>query len=194
MVNHIMVDLETLGTVPGCVILSIGAVVFDPITGNLGDEFYQVLNIEDCKKHFLTEDADTVAWWNRQSDAARQVLIHATDSKMSVGLKEGLERLNSFMKTQGGPKSLLVYGNGADFDNPILTCAYDAAKVKPAWASYNGRCYRTLKNLHELFGEKTRADKVQRGGTYHNALDDAKTQAVHLMDIVAKVRKAGKFA
>lgn len=35
---HVMIDLETWGTKPGCDIRSIGAVVFDPLTGMLGND------------------------------------------------------------------------------------------------------------------------------------------------------------
>ena len=43
--THIMVDLETWGTAPGCDIRSIGAVVFDPVAGTLGATFY--VNVEN---------------------------------------------------------------------------------------------------------------------------------------------------
>lgn len=36
MVLNLMIDLETWGTEPGCDIRSIGAVVFDPLTGKIG--------------------------------------------------------------------------------------------------------------------------------------------------------------
>ena len=38
--NHIMLDLETLDTSPSAVVLSSGAVAFDPYTNALGDRFY----------------------------------------------------------------------------------------------------------------------------------------------------------
>ena len=42
--EHCMVDLETLGKRAGCPILSIGAVFFDPVEKQLGEEFYVVVN------------------------------------------------------------------------------------------------------------------------------------------------------
>ena len=44
--NDVMVDLETLSTKPNAAIVSIGAVFFDPKTGELGDTYYQVIDIE----------------------------------------------------------------------------------------------------------------------------------------------------
>lgn len=195
--KHVMVDLETLGTVPGCAILSIGAVEFFPETGKMGKEFYIVINRASCADALLSEDhtpvTGTVAWWDRQSDEAKVVLAHAADKKKSVPLAAGLEKFNDFIKSIGNMKEVLVYGNGADFDNPILEVAFDCAGVKRKWGNYHGRCYRSLKNLHDLFGPLFQFTKAERSGTYHNALDDAKTQAVHLMDNVMRIRKALKL-
>ena len=68
--SRIMVDLETLGTAPGSVILSIGAVRFDVEKGLL-DEFYVNIDVESSQRLGLTIDGDTVMWWLKQSDAAR---------------------------------------------------------------------------------------------------------------------------
>lgn len=73
--THIMVDTETLGIRPGSTIRSIGAVVFDPKTGKLGDEFYQNICATSCKEAGLTTDPDTVKWWAGQSQAAKDALI-----------------------------------------------------------------------------------------------------------------------
>lgn len=55
----IMVDIETLGRKPGCVILSIGCVAFD------GKEFY--VNIDPFKmkdEGVFHVDPDTSKWWS----------------------------------------------------------------------------------------------------------------------------------
>lgn len=181
-----MVDLETLGTVPGCSILSIGAVEFFPDMMQLGQEFYVVINTSSCEEHFLTTDQSTVEWWQRQSPEAQAVVDEARVG--GVTLPKALESFNSWRQGLGPVKEERLYGNGADFDNPILRVAYDAAKVKPYGGSYGGRCYRTLKNLDELLGNQFRAHKMFRNGTHHNALDDAKSQARHLMEIVQAIR------
>lgn len=190
--HHIMIDLETLGTVAGCAILSIGAVEFHPDTGNLGKEFYTIVNTESCEEHFLTKSASTMAWWARQSPEAQLVLDQAAMGGPS--LPTALSMFNAYLAEVGMPKELRLYGNGADFDNPILDVAYEAAKVKFYGDSgrgfFGGRCYRTLKNLDELFGPAFAAHKIHRVGTYHNALDDAKSQARHLMEFVSTIRGA----
>lgn len=189
--SHFMVDLETLGTVPGCAILSIGIIAFDPMARTMEQAFsddgcYLVVNREDCLANLLHEDASTISWWNSQSEAARQVLKDAADRKTSIPLKLALEKMGDYVAEHCSPGHAKIYGNGADFDNAILAVAAFAVGHKFPWR-YGSRCYRTLKNLHEVFGPRFAAPKVERGGTYHNALDDAKTQARHLMQIIGRI-------
>ena len=186
-VNHIMMDLETLGTVPGCVGLSIGACQFHPDRGHISTEFYAVISLEDSLANLLATDPDTEEWWSRQSAEAQAVLHEARHPKARK-LADVLEEFNLWQKDIGPKSSLRMWGNGADFDNPILRVMYDCAKVKPYAGSYGGRCYRTVKNLDELFGFDFRFHKLERQGTHHNALDDAKSQAHHLMREVARIR------
>lgn len=168
--KHVMVDLETLGTVPGCSILSIGAVYFDE--SGLGEEFYRPVSRLHCQELGLREDAGTIAWWNRQSPEARKVIALA-EAEDAPTVHQVLGELHTFLKLRTNVK---LWGNGADFDNPILACAYDAAELKQTWIAWNGRCYRTLKNIAP-------GPKLVRVGTYHNALDDAKSQALHAIEL-----------
>ena len=43
--NHLMIDLETMGNKPTAPIVAIGAVFFDPKNGELGAEFYVAVNL-----------------------------------------------------------------------------------------------------------------------------------------------------
>jgi hypothetical protein len=189
-----MVDLETLGKLPGCVILSIGAVMFDEVTGRLGDSFYIVVNTTSCVDAGLVTDPDTMEWWRKQDFAARAVLNQA-----DIGGKTLVRALNEFDQwlddqsygewlygeglhtakydTWKETHNLEVWGNGADFDNAILHVAYKAAGKEPSWKFWNNRCYRTLKNLFPRH-------KLERVGVHHNALDDAKTQACHAIQLL----------
>lgn len=186
--NHIMLDLETLGTVPGCVGLSIGACQFHPDEGHISTEFYAVISVEDSLACLLAEDDETKAWWDKQSPEAQAVLEEARHP-MARKLADVLEEFNDWQADIGPKSSLRLWGNGADFDNPILRVMYDCAKVKPYAGGYGGRCYRTIKNLDELFGPSLKAGKIERTGTHHNALDDAKSQAIHMMQFVAAVKR-----
>ena len=165
-----MVDLETMHTIPGGVVLSIGAVFFDE-TG-LGDEFYQVIGRGHSHAAGLRESKDTQDWWAKQSEEARKVIVDA-EAPDAPTLTDVLTNFTAFIKQDTNVK---VWGNGADFDNPLLACCYDAVGLKQAWLAWNGRCYRTLKNIAP-------GPKLERVGTYHNALDDAKSQALHAIEL-----------
>jgi exodeoxyribonuclease VIII len=78
------------------------------------------------------------------------------------------------------PNDCKLWGNGASFDNAILANAYAALKMEQPWAFWNDRCYRTIKAMHPK-------QKQQHLGTHHNALDDAISQAEHLIAIAPGV-------
>ena len=73
-------------------------------------------------------------------------------------------------------KAVRLWGNGASFDNAILSTAYELCELETVqpWRFYNDRCYRTVKSLYPEVA-------MVRTGTYHNALDDAESQALHLL-------------
>jgi exodeoxyribonuclease VIII len=107
----------------------------------------------------------------QQSDAARKEIY----SKTNIDLDLALMRFTNFVQAGSGPA--FVWGNGADFDNAILASAYQLMNIGTPWKFYNNRCYRTVKNLHPQI-------KLERSGTYHNALDDAVSQTQHLLAIL----------
>lgn len=175
--THVMVDLETLGTRPGCRILSIGAVVMlksieIPTTSI---EFYRELDPND--QPGLTVDPATWAWWQEQDPAARDRLF-ATGGKPGLlpGLKEFGLWLSSVSASYKDQPQVCIWGNGADFDNAILQVAFAAAGLPQPWPFWNNRCYRTLKNLRPDL-------PAVRQGVHHNALDDARTQAFHALKL-----------
>jgi hypothetical protein len=172
--KNIMLDLETLGTKPGSIVLSIGAVYFD--LSGLGEEFYSVIRIQDSEKYGLTKDKSTVDWWSRQSKEAQDAISKASSIE-APGLSEVLRAFSKFVK----PRSR-IWGNGSDFDNVLLFSLYEAASIVPPWKFYNNRCFRTLKNL-------TIADEdfTEEKENNHNALFDAKNQAEKAVRILKRI-------
>lgn len=164
--TDIMLDLETMGTGSNAAILAIGAVHFDYVSGVMGDEFYQRVNLDSCIQLGLTVDADTILWWLRQDDGARLEICRPAGP-----IKTVLEVFKSWM---GDGK--IIWGNGANFDNVILANAYESAGINRPWSPFSDRCYRTIKNLHPHI-------RIVKDGIAHNALDDAVNQARHLMEI-----------
>lgn len=192
---NFMMDLETGGKTPGCAIVSVGIIAFDPLAPTVDALFpdfgyYSVVNRESCMDAFLHEDTEgpqsTMAWWSRQSGEAREAL-HAYRNNQGKDLAEVLEASIEYVAGHCTPKNAKVFGNGSDFDNAIVAVAARQVGLKVPW-SYGGRCYRTMKSLDAILGPEFAAPALTRSGTYHNALDDAKTQAMHLWEIVQSIR------
>jgi exodeoxyribonuclease VIII len=176
--TNVMIDLETLGMTPGCQILSIGAVHFS--ADGLGQEFYAVVNTASCQSAGLLTDQSTVDWWSRQAEEAKKVIDEAVQSPIT--LAQALGDFKSYLSFWGLSK-VKVWGNGSDFDNAIMACCYKALGSDLPWKFWNNRCYRTLKGLRP-------AVQYDRKGTYHNALDDAKTQALHAIEIFREIKSS----
>lgn len=164
-----MIDLETLSVQTDAVIVSVGAVKFDPERGVLGDTFYSAVDLtcynQAPRVGQYAVDGKTLMWWVDQGEAARAVF----NDPNAKHIFEVLMGLSHFVRD-----STYVWSNGANFDIPILEHAYKCEMSTPPWKFFNVRCHRTLKNLvprHVL----ELPDLVT--GVEHNALDDAIYQA-----------------
>lgn len=173
--TNTMVDLETLGNRSGCVILSIGAVMMDLNTMTLGPEFYSPISRASCEELGLHVDMDTIAWWRKQSPEARKVLSDA-ESPEAPPMPLVLRAFGGWMQSHccGEMDQRRLWGNGASFDAPILTEAFRLCCIKRPWPYWGDMCFRTVSNLN-------RHIVMERSGVQHNALDDARQQAKHLI-------------
>ena len=179
--KDIMLDIETLDTAQSAVVLSIGAVVFDPHSKELGEKFYVEFTHDLATQQRVgrTVSADTVVWWMQQGAAAKQIFADpAPEGVRRVSTARGLTEFASFVSRNGG-KEAKLWGNGSDFDNVIVGSLFDSFGLVKPWSYSRNRCYRTMKRV---FGENV---PLVRQGVHHNGLDDAITQAVHLQEIIA---------
>jgi exodeoxyribonuclease VIII len=167
-----MLDLETLGTGPESVIIAIGAVKFDPATKIITDVFYEVVDRESSVAIGLKIDQATVDWWAKQSTEARAAFNEPGKPIVGTLMK---------FKDQFANQNSVVWGCGSDFDNVIMGSAYRLSGIEQPWKFWNNRCYRTMKSMYPSV-------VMKRSGTHHNAVDDAISQANHLMDILAHMR------
>jgi hypothetical protein len=161
-----MIDIETLGTAPGSVILSIGAVTFDAESGELGEEFYVAIDPESAVKGGLTMDVSTLKWWMEQSQEARDAAFYGFWS-----LKPALEFLTQYVRRVEASR---VWAKPPSFDLVLLEAAYRACAMGIPWH------YKTPRDCRTLF-DLTNATQPDVG-TAHNALDDAKSQALGVID------------
>jgi len=170
---HCMIDLETLDNVASSKILSIGAVVFNH-EGTFLSTLYRNISIDGQEDRSISHD--TLLWWFKQSDAARAAFTAPLEKGVARHSLHGtLTTLNHWLQPYKGIK---LWSNGANFDLPILGHALRQARMSPNWDFWNERCYRTVKAMY-----KGKVPEPTREGDHHNALDDAKHQAHHLIAI-----------
>ncbi|MBS9422243.1 3'-5' exoribonuclease [Photorhabdus caribbeanensis] len=167
-----MLDLETMGTGHNAAIVSIGAVFFNPNTGDTGDTFYSPVDLASSISYGGTVDGDTVRWWLQRSDEARGEIYGCELPTLFSALYE----LSEFTQTDADIK---VWGNGATFDNIILRSAYENCGIPIFWHFWNDRDVRTIVELGHKIGIDPKND-MQFEGERHNAIDDAIHQAKYV--------------
>lgn len=134
-----MLDLETMGTEPGCAIVSIGAVQFDLETGAIGNKFYISVSLKSCVEAGLHIDPNTLMWWMEQSDQARAKLKESI-----TDLATALQLFSNFLVIN---QLTIVWGNSASFDCSILAACYRKLKLNVPWMYIHEKCYRTVTRL-----------------------------------------------
>ncbi len=176
MSEHVMIDLETLGKGSHAAIWTIGAVKFNPMhcaetieeLMDTTDMFHQRITMESSFRAGRA-DHSTISWWMDEPQRAACNIILAMPSV------DIIEALDGFKEWFGEDKP--VWGNGATFDNVILSNAFSACNIERPWSFKSDRCYRTFKSLAPDV-------KPIDVGVAHGALDDALAQAWHMQRIV----------
>jgi hypothetical protein len=197
--NHVMLDLETLGVGSDACILSIGAVRFDPYTGKVREELYMPVSDRTGKI-----DLDTVKWWSKQDQGVfREAFVGCDDSLASPRVV-----IDAFIKFCGAyqydPDDLVVgddthsdpfyvpgpthlppanylWSNAPTFDETILRSFFSRYGVANKFPIHfrGSRDYRTMLALARDAGYEQPV--YPQGG--HNALVDAKYQAAVLCGV-----------
>lgn len=165
---NIMIDLETLGTKPNSVTLSVGAVVFDK--EGIHDKYYANIDLGDSLKKGYDVDASTVYWWLKQSAEAGCILSSNLKPVRTV-----LIDLQFFFKKHT-PKE--VWANSPSFDLVMLKNAFNKENLDVLWNFWDERDYRTFLNL-------TKQERIHPT-VVHNALEDAIAQATTVMNYLNK--------
>ncbi|EOP0080408.1 3'-5' exoribonuclease [Escherichia coli] len=176
--DHLMIDLETMGKNPDAPIISIGAIFFDPQTGDMGPEFSKTIDLETAGGVI---DRDTIKWWLKQSREAQSAIL--TDE---IPLDDALLQLREFIDENSGEFFVRVWGNGASFDNVILRRSYERQGIPCPWRYCNDRDVRTIVELGKAIDFDART-AIPFEGERHNALDDARYQAKYVSAIWQKL-------
>ena len=178
--THLMVDIEAFGKKADSPVVSIGAVFFDPSTGNTGSEFYKVISLESAMASGGVPDASTIIFWLKASPEARSELVMDD----AIPLDDALLQLNEFIaeNAANGPEYVQVWGNGATYDNVLLEASYDRTGIRCPWKFWNNRDVRTVVELGKAVGCEPRYE-IPFDGEPHKAISDALHQVKYVSAI-----------
>ena len=174
MTTHATIDIETLGTSPDTVVLTIGGIKFDPMADDeLHSEFYYRLDVDEQIDMGRTVDEKTLEWWETQSEEVKKEAMSPEDR---VSVEETLKALNKWLV--GVDK---IWCQGPVFDIGILENLYKQIGLHHNWPFYIIRDSRTLFSLMDKDPRK------EIDFAAHNALADAIVQSLCIQKVYKKL-------
>lgn len=163
---HVSLDIEACGEI----LLSLGAVDFDPKTGSVNDQFYCVPSIDDQLARGLKVDAGAWLWLLEQPDAAR--LTIARDSTPAEAA------ISSFCAWYARRASAYCWAYPTSFDLPVIERACRTFGIRPPWKWTKTMDARTLWKLACANDPDMGNIEKVANPSEHHALSDAKEQAI----------------
>ncbi len=169
--TNCMIDFEAFGTGKNPCLSQVGAVYFDPTSGELGPEFSANIDAASHQKAGGILDAETVYWWLNQSKEAISTLLTNKQDVTKV-----MTDLNEFLKD-----AKYVWSH-ATFDYVLLQNTFKQLGIKSNVSYKAGLDIRTLIHLAGTTTNRVRA------GTHHNGLDDCKHQVKYCVEAITKLK------
>jgi exodeoxyribonuclease VIII len=171
MAKHLMVDMETLAVSPSAVVLSLGAVHFDPYSTGYGDSIYFRIDLDDQDTLGREVDPKTIDWWSKQDPAIMEEAF-SLDNRIPL-----VDAIDQFHRFAWGCSAF--WSHGATFDLVILENIYRQLNKPLPWNYWQLKDTRTLFDLGH--------DPEMPQGSKHDALQDAIRQAVGVQNIYRKL-------
>jgi len=171
MVKHLMVDMETMAVSPNAVVLSLGAVHFNPYGNEHGDSIYFRIDLDDQDALGREVDPNTITWWSSQPP---EIMEEAFSPDDRIPLVEAMDRFHKFAWGCSA-----FWSHGATFDLVILENIYRQLNKPLPWNYWQLRDTRTLFDLGH--------DPEMPQDSKHDALQDAIRQAVGVQNVYRKL-------
>lgn len=166
--RHIMVDLETLGIDEGSTVFQIALASFDIKSGEVFDKIDYIIDIS--KDDNLNVDGGTLKWWlNTDKELLTNLL-----NKGELGKLEALHGVYAWIKEQGKPRDVTLWGNGIIFDNVKLKEQFEAVGISYPIHYKNDRDVRTILALASSLGvtEEEIRVSIEDNDKKHDAMSD----------------------
>lgn len=168
--KRVMIDIEAWDLRETAIILSIGIVDL-PAPGELS--FYP--NLFEQEKVGRTIGASTAQWWAFQSDDARFSTLHESIDRDNC-CAVAMELLRTAEEVDE------VWCSGPSYDFKIIRSFVETFGDGSKWPFWKERDLRTLKNVLDPDGKLAPTNPC-----LHNALEDARAQAVYLQKLLEKI-------
>lgn len=184
-----MLTTKTLGRDPGCAVMSLGAVMFDP-TGNDHDavyrkenQFFTPISSFDFARHGLKSDPDTLRWWKKQPAWAS---ISTECLTSNVNVEAACTNFQRFFEEHNPVK---VWSNSPTFHVPIMATLFEKIGLPLPFRYRDEMDYRTALEL--AYGDREMRPIVEseHGLFRHHALGDAITQSLNLVRALQDIRE-----
>jgi hypothetical protein len=157
MTAHIMLDIETLGTRPGAVVMSAAFVRFSDMASVTLN-----LNVQEQLALGLEIDPQTHAWWGTQDPAA-----WAAATQNAHPVRPVLEYFGTWLQWASAGAELMLWCHGASFDAPVLGEVYRRLGLATPWS------FRAIRDTRTLYDLAAVDPKQYQAGALHVALNDA---------------------
>lgn len=166
MARHLMVDLETLSTKLNCVILTLGAVIFDPFSDQIYKSLYLKIDTESQDVIGSIIDESVLEWWTKQDS---EIVNEAFDPSDRLDISDAIDLFHKFAWN-----CEKFWSNGSIYDIMVLESTYNRLNKPLPWNYYQIRDTRTIYDLS--YPDMPQSSK-------HNALEDAKRQAIGVQNV-----------
>ena len=172
MAKHLMVDLETMAVTPRAVVLTLGAVHFNPYGMGYSDKLYLRFDLDDQDLLNREIDPNTLDWWSKQDP---KVMEEAFSPDNRVPLKDAMDQFHKFAWGCDA-----FWAHGSLFDIAILEDIYRQIQKPVPWQYWQIRDTRTIFDLGW--------DPDMPQASKHDALQDAIRQAAGVQNIYSKLK------
>lgn len=172
----VMLDMETLGTTAGSIILSVAMRTFT-LDGSAPKEdfdFHHHISVLDSLWHHLQSDERTEEWWRQQGEGVRVKAMEG--QKTAVGLESVMRLLHAQLKQWNEKYDLFIWGRGVGgFDLPLLDSVMKRvmgeAGYKTPWNYWAAMDVRSIVNFCKQCGLE-----MEKMETPHDAREDVMKQ------------------
>lgn len=163
--KSIMVDIETLATSPDAAVISIGVCAFDGDRGVIASDGWAI----SARDWHGEIDPQTVQWWSKQNEAAREFSFNGSAPAMDVAAA-----FSAFCSQYSGDE---CWANDPDFDLVILRKWWKRTRAPGNFPIH----YREARSCRTIYAEGRRLGIMYDGwgghSVAHHPQDDACCQA-----------------